>query len=82
MFRIWFCEYCGNTDTDDYGLNYIKVLWEDVKKEELQSYVDYFCEELSLQRGKSFGCNKQCVEIIGFNNKKNCLFFEEEFEVE
>lgn len=81
MYRIWFCEYYGDLESDNCRLSYKKVLYEDIKEKELQKYSNDLCKE--------YHCNKsniildKYVELKGGifdNNRKYCLFFEEELE--
>ena len=81
MYKIWFCElYDEYKENDDYALSYIKVLYEDIKYDELEHYIDYICKILNYKKGKRFGCDNQCLELISNSDKKYCLFFEEELE--
>lgn len=77
MYNIWLCEYYGTIENDNCSLCYNKILYEDIKKEELEDYAKFICDE--------YKCNFSCIILNKyvklnnniFENDKYCLFMEE-----
>ena len=45
MNNIWFCKY-EETRKNDFNLEYIKLMYENIKNEEICEYIIHLCNEL------------------------------------
>lgn len=81
MYNIWLCRVLYGDmkeSTDNYSLEYIKVLYESIEQQELQEYVENICIMYQYGKGHSFGCDNQCLALLNVDESDNyCLFFEE-----
>ena len=77
MFDIWFCKY-DEVVKDDYNLEYLKLIFKDVKEQELNNYIEFICNDLKYNNYKII--NKYYVKL----DEKYMLFIcesEEEHNV-
>lgn len=63
---IWFCGY-EKTKNNDFNLDYIKLMYKDIKKEETNDYIDYLCKDLKYNDYK-------IIDDYVILNDKYCLF--------
>ena len=75
MYNIFFCKITGKDETETAGissLEYIKIMYEEIKQEELTSYSELIAENCKFIFDKiidnQYGLFK--------NNKEFCLFYE------
>lgn len=48
MSNIWFCGY-EEVNENNFNLEYIKLMYEEIKNEELEEYIIHLCKELKYQ---------------------------------
>lgn len=51
MYNIWFCAY-EEIKENDFNLEYLKLMYEEIKMKELNNYIDYLCKELKYKNYK------------------------------
>lgn len=48
MSNIWFCGY-EEINENDFNLEYIKLMYEEIKNEEIKEYIIHLCKELKYE---------------------------------
>ena len=81
MYNIWFCKIISKDTSEKSkigGLEYIKLMYEEIEKEDLQKYAMSLCKDLKYIYGGIID-----ERYVLFKNDSNyCLFFEELLENE
>ena len=82
MYNIWFCEIIEMNQNKINGLCYEKLLYKDIKENELLDYAKYICNDygvnfIKIEENKYVRFNHPYQDKENEINKNYCFFFEE-----